>query len=411
VELTQQLAELTGIITTFQTKAQGEMTALGSVQTETKAALTALIEKLDKLQTQADAIDLKMATGRLGAPGTAQKSMGELFTEDPAFLEAKEHGFNGNRPLTKPIFMKRGAFERKTNITDVSLGIATSNTLLPNRLPGVTGMAQQGFRLRDLIRARTLTTGTSFDFVKQSTRTNATSPQQEAAAKAESTYLWNTGSDQIRTLAHFVNVSRQALDDLPWLRDQIDGELLYGLQLKEEQEILSGDGTGVHLNGVITQATAFSTSYVNLSRYQQLDVLRFAKLQARLAGLATYAPDAFVLNPTDMANLELIKSESGGVAHTGVYIIGDPRTGAEAKFVWGLPVVESDTIAAGTFLVGAFGSAVELVDRMQSSIDISFEHNTNFTQNLATLLCEERVGLAVRVPGAFIKGSFASSPA
>ena len=97
----------------------------------------------------------------------------------------------------------------------------------------------------------------------------------------------------------------------------------------------------------------------------------------------------------------------------GRYLIGDPKGGSVVAVptIWNLPVVESDSIAAGTFLVGPFDSAVVLIDRQEMSVEISFEHASNFTANLATVLCEERVGLAVQVPGPFVTGSFSQSPA
>ena len=99
-------------------------------------------------------------------------------------------------------------FSRKSNITNTGLGDGTSGVLMPQRLPGVIGLPQQGFRLRDLIEAIPLLTGHSFDYVTQNVRTNAASPQVEAAAKAESTYGWTTATDHVRTIAHFTNVSR-----------------------------------------------------------------------------------------------------------------------------------------------------------------------------------------------------------
>src|ERR1019366_3828005 len=159
-------------------------------------------------------------------------------------------------------------------------------------------------------------------------------------------------SDTVKLIANFVNASRQALDDVPWLTGMLNSELMYGVQLVEEAQILSGDGLGQHMKGLITQATAYDTSK-NVSGDTNLDKLRHAILQARLAGLATFAPDGMVLNPTDMAKTELIKDEAGG-ANKGRYIVGDPSGGAAIKRLWDLPVVESDSITAGTFLVGAF---------------------------------------------------------
>jgi HK97 family phage major capsid protein len=168
---------------------------------------------------------------------------------------------------------------------------------------------------------------------------------------------------------------------------------MYGLELKVETEILSGDALGQHMNGIIKQATAYNTG-LNVSGDTKLDKLRHAKLQARLAGLGTFAPDAFVLNPSDLEAIELLKTEEGG-ANKGVYLVGNPSGGAPIKMIWDLPVVESDSITAGTFLVGAFGTAAEIIDRMQATVEISFEHDQNFVKNLATVLCETRVGLVL----------------
>ena len=121
--------------------------------------------------------------------------------------------------------------------------------------------------------------------------------------------------------------------------------------------------------------------------------------------MATYPPDAFILNPTDLAHLETTKDSYGR------YMIGDPQTGAQVKFIWDLPVVESDSITSGTFLVGAFSTAATLVDRLQAMVDIAYQNEDDFVNNRVALLCEERIGLAVQKPTAFITGSFNTSPA
>jgi HK97 family phage major capsid protein len=404
--LEQKLTELSTEVKSFATKAQEEIKNLGAVTTETKTAMDGMKVKLDALQTQLDAVDAKTQQ-QIKIPGSEQKSVAEMILSHADYLEAKTHDFTGHKPVT--MHFDSSAFagmQRKTNITDSTIGFATTGVLMPVRLPGVFGIARYELRVRDLMRIRTMTEGSSFDFIRQSVRTNATSPQIEAAPKAESTYLWTTVSDQIRTIAHFTNVSKQALSDIPWMQQTLNSELIYGLKVKEEAEVLSGIGSGVHLNGIITQSTAFDTTLLTAAAgWQRIDVLRWAKLQARLAGLATYAPSGFVLHPTDMAHLETTKDAYGR------YIIGDPQTGVEVKTIWNLPVVESDAMTSGTFLVGAFDTAAVLIDRQATSVEISYEHASNFTANLATILCEERIGLAVGVPTAFISGTFNTSPA
>jgi HK97 family phage major capsid protein len=384
--------------------------ALHQMTGETKALFTELKTKYDtldaahkKLQVQTDALDLA-GQERLVIPGGERQTLANLILDHPEYKARQEAGFRGNAPLH--LSFNRSALERKTVISDATVGFGASGVLMPVRLPGVFGMPRQALRLRDLMTVVPQTTGGSFDYALQSIRSNATSPQIETSPKAESTYLWTTGTDSIRTIAHYTNVSRQALSDVPWMQATLNSELIYGLKLKEEAEVLSGSGTGQDLNGILTQSTAFNTATYNTGSWQRIDQLRKAKLQAALAGLGTYAPSAFVLHPTDMAALELTKDSYGR------YIIGDPQGGSiEVKTLWDLPVVETLSISAGTFLVGAFDSAATLIDRQEVTVEISFEHASNFTANLATVLCEERIGLAVQIPTAFIHGSFSQSPA
>jgi len=400
----KQLTELVPELKTFMAKADEELKTLGIAKTETTETITKLREKLDEVQTQLDAIDLKTNTQRFSF-GEEENTVGKQFVESDEFKAGYANDYGGLRSKEGRIRKALPTFfERKSTITTTS-GITAGSTgiTMPMRLPGVQILAQQALRIRDLMNVRQMTSGNAFDYVQQLTRTSSASPVIETSPKAESTYTWNSVSDTVKTIAHFVNVSRQALDDVPWLQNMLNTELMYGLKVKEESEILSGDGLGQHINGIIKQATAYAGTYFT-SGDTKLDTLRKMKLQARLAGLATFAPDGIVLNPVDLMRIETIKDENGG-ANKGLYVIGDPKGGTGITLLWGLPVVESDSIAAGTALIGAFGTAAELIDRMAAMVEISWEHSSNFTNNIATILNEERIGLAVMRPGAFIYNS------
>lgn len=403
--LEHKLVEGVAELKTLIAKRDEEIKNLGTSLSETKTALVAQGTQLLAQQTQLDAVDAKTQQRHI-AEAEEQKSLGDMITGSDAFKEAAAAGFMGRKSIN--VELKTSAFprERKATVTTGAIGGATTGVIQITRLPGLVPMPQIALRIRDVMNVVNLATGNAFDYVYQSTRTNAPSPQVETSPKSQSFYDWKSAVGYIRTIAHFVQVSKQALADVSFVRDQIDTELVYGLKVKEEQEILSGDGTGQHLQGIIPVATAFDTAYnVAAAGWQRLDQLRWAKLQARLAGLATYAPNAFVLHPTDLAHLEVTKDNYGH------YIIGDPKTGPPIPMVWGIPVVESDSITAGTFLVGSFNFGATLVDRQQVSTEISFEHGTNFTSNEATVLCEERIGLAIKKASAFITGSFSTSPA
>jgi HK97 family phage major capsid protein len=50
------------------------------------------------------------------------------------------------------------------------------------------------------------------------------------------------------------------MDDAPMLQSYVNNRLLYGLALKEENQMLNGDGTGDNLEGLNKVATAYDTS-------------------------------------------------------------------------------------------------------------------------------------------------------
>jgi len=216
--------------------------------------------------------------------------------------------------------------------------------------------------------------------------------------KPQSDLQLNIQTSNVTTIAHWVQATRQILDDVPQLQSYIDGRLSYGLKYIEDNQLLNGAGTGTDLNGIYTQATASTANLAVVAVPNKLDVLRAAMLQAALANIP---PSGMVLHPTDWFGIETTKST------TGEYIIGNPQDGTNPR-LWGLPVVETPAMTTGKFLVGAFKMGAQIFDRMDARVEISTEDGNNFVKNLVTILCEERLALAVYNTLAFVKGDFAA---
>jgi HK97 family phage major capsid protein len=64
---------------------------------------------------------------------------------------------------------------------------------------------------------------------------------------------------------------------------------------------------------------------------------------------------------------------------------------------------------AGNSLPANFETGATIYDRMKARIEISTRDSDNFRKNLVTVLAEERIGLGVKAPTAFVKGDFASA--
>jgi HK97 family phage major capsid protein len=70
--------------------------------------------------------------------------------------------------------------------------------------------------------------------------------------------------------------------------------------------------------------------------------------------------------------------------------------------------VQTPAMTTGKFLTGAFSMGAQIFDRQDARVEISTEDGNNFVKNLVTILCEERLALAVYNTLAFVKGDFAA---
>lgn len=224
--------------------------------------------------------------------------------------------------------------------------------------------------------------------------------------KPQSSFAFVGEQAPVRTLAHWEAAHRNVLADEPQLRSIIDNELLYGLRLLEDNQILNGDGTGENLLGVLQtpniQTYSWSSGATTPVPDTKADALRRA---ATLSFLAYYEPSGIVLHPNDWEDIELTKDENGQyLVAVSVAMGGEPR-------VWRMPVVDTPAIAEGTGLVGAFGTGAQLYDREEASIRISEQHSDFFVRNAIVILAEQRLALAVKRPEAFVKVTFNGAPA
>jgi HK97 family phage major capsid protein len=386
-------ADLTRVSGELREKAEAalaEAKTAGTLSASTKESVDELLTKhnvaaqqVEAITARIDEIDQKMVRG--GRSEEATKSLGERFVEDENVA-----AWIGSSPSKGKADLRVAAtLTSATTNADGSVGDAIDSA----RLPGILPLAQRRMTVRDLLTPGRMD-GNTLEYVKETGFTNAAAATAEAAAKPESTLKFDLVSTSAKVIAHFMKASRQVLDDISQLKSVIDQRLIYGLAYVEEAELLSGDGTGQHLTGIIPQATAY-VAPTTLSDLNILDVMRLAMLQA---ALAEYPATGHVLHPTDWAQIETLKDD------VGRYIIGNPQ-GTAQPTLWSLPVVATQAITARKFLTGAFKLGAQVFDRWDARVEVGYV-NDDFTKNLVTILGEERLALAVYRPEAFIYGDF-----
>lgn len=343
-----------------------------------------LIESADLKSrlTQTELLIAKLDNGE--AKTSKSDSLGELFTAYEGFDAFATNAARG----------VKGSFSVPIKMAITSLPGSAGVNIVPQRVGMVQPLNQRLF-LRDLLAAGR-TTSSSIEFVRESGFTNNANVVSENPTnpKPESDITFELDQAPIATIAHWIKASKQVLSDVPMLQSYIDNRLRYGLMLKEELQLLKGSGVGLNISGILTQATAYLNPGVDVQNETSIDRLRIAMLQVVLAELD---PDGIVLSPVDWTTIELLKNSQNN------YLFTQPQ-GVATPTLWGQPVVATQAMDVGDFLVGSFKQGAQIWDREDISVTVSTEDRDNFVKNMVTILCEERVGLTVYRPEAFVKG-------
>ena len=342
---------------------------------------------MNGLAEQVSTLEQKLARGGGGGDPAEQKTIGQFFVESEGFKAFQDSGFSKAA--------RAGSAQIKATLSSSTADVAgaVGDAIRPTRLPGILEQPQRHMTVRDLISPGRMD-GNSLEYLKETGFTNNAGMVAEGAKKPESDIKFDLMTTSAKVIAHWMKASRQVLSDIPQLRSIVDQRLLYGLDFKEEQQILNGDNTGQNLFGIIPQATGYAAP-AGLVGTTNIDQIRLAMLQA---ALAEYPATGHVLNPIDWAIIETMKDD------VGRYIIGNPQ-GTATPTLWGLPVVQTQAISVDKFLTGAFKLGAQLFDRWDARVEAGYE-NDDFTKNLVTILAEERLALAVYRPEAFIYGDF-----
>lgn len=351
------------------------------------------------------------AAGSSYGTRTSFKSIGDEFIESPEFksLNGGRNGANMASPFTTSAVLTAGRYNVKDVYSAQPSGFPTSFAPLERDPIVVPPMRTK--RVRDLFPVRTTTAAIIEYFRMTGFANNAAAVSERSSdntnfgAKPQSSFTFIGEQAPVRTIAHWEAAHRNVLADVPQLRSIIDNELMYGLRLQEDAQILSGDGTGENLTGVLSttgiQEYNWSDGATSPVADNKADALRRA---ATLAFLAYYEPTGIVLHPNDWEDIELAKDQFGQyLVAVSVALGGEPK-------LWRIPVVETPAIPEGTALVGAFGTGAQLYDREQASIRISEQHSDFFVRNAIVVLAEQRLALAVKRPEAFVKVSFDGAP-
>lgn len=384
-QIKASLNETNDSLKAFAEQAKKDAQANAELSQEVKASVDKQLIAQGELKARLDAAEQLLAKLENGEGGTTKsESMGEIFTSADGFEQYAIKAAGG----------AKASFSTTIKAAVTSLPTSAGSMIEPTRV-GLVRPLQQRLTVRDLLNwGRTVSN--SVEFVRETGFANNANVVSEnpTGIKPESDLTFEPDSAPVATIAHWIRASRQVLSDIPMLQSYIDGRLRYGLKLKEEAQLLKGSGVGLNILGLFTAATDYANPGVVVQNETGIDRLRLAMLQVTLAELEA---DGIVLSPVDWAAIELTKTTLNS------YLFAQPQ-GIAQPSLWGRPVVATQSMDVGDYLVGNFQQAAQGWDREDTTVSVSTEDRDNFVKNMVTILCEERLALTIFRPEGLVKG-------
>lgn len=314
----------------------------------------------------------------------------DVLTANSAKLKAMKAG--GDKASIRMELKAVGNMALGTNIT--------GQIPLASREAGITRIVRRNPFILGLVNVGTIASNL-WEWVEQKNPEGGAAMTAEGTKKSQADFDLVLASASVKKVTAFIKVTTEMLDDVELMRAEIDNELVELLDLKIDEQLLSGDGLTVNLIGILENAVAWAAGSFALSIVlpNQADVLRVAINQIRVA---QFNPNAILMHPTDVAKLELTKGTDG-------HYIMPPFTSIDGTIVKGLPVIENVGVTEGDFLVGDFTKA-GVRFRKGITLDVGFE-NDDFTKNFVTILAEARLVQRVKSNHypAFVTGTFATA--
>lgn len=331
---------------------------MGAANDATRADVKAMATDLEQINNEI--LDIKQRTvATNGLPATAQ-SIGAQFVNSESF---KAHAANVSAKATQ-------TFTNNT-ITTTSDGFQTRSeqgVILPQRAK---------LTILDVIDKASVS-GSVVPYRKVSSAASVAGMQTEGSAKTEANITFAEVTETVQTVAHWVEVSKQMLQDAPYVESVINGELAYGVRAKTASQIINGDGTGSNFNGLLK--TGNNTPVVVTSLSTISDAAARLMTEIDLQGrVASY----FLMNPLDLFDVQTAKGSDGHYTTKGFDMVNGMAT------LWGLPSISSSDVPQGTLVCIGERAAIYF-ESSDVTITSSDSHGSNFTSNVVTILAESR---------------------
>jgi HK97 family phage major capsid protein len=227
-------------------------------------------------------------------------------------------------------------------------------------------------------------------------------PVAELALIPQKSYDFARRTAEVKKIGVHTKHSAELAEDLPNLINEIRTFLVGDLRRVVDNQILTGDGSGENLTGILQNAVSYSAgSFAGTV----LDANRFDVIETAVNQVivALHNPTHVIVHPTDRAKMRLSKGNDG-------HYVLPPFIASDGTVVSGVRVVANTGVSAGYFLVGDFGKSTVKYKR-GLTVELSNSDQDDFVRDRFTTKATVRLVHRVRENdyGAFVYGNFDSA--
>lgn len=323
----------------------------------------------------------------LGSLNGSGSGLGVMMREDPQSRAMLAEIAQSSAPLQN--YQKVGNFMTAEELVAMhNRSFQAAGVTLPAEPIDGTGLGvmptpQAPLRLGNLFPA--VNQETRFVSWLQRTGTVVAAVAPHGTVKAQATLVYTDKSEEAATVAVWVKMNRQDLEDYDGVEADLRQALDYGVRDKTEElqvaDILGSTGI------VVPDFTPWGADVSNA-----IDRIIVAVAEQRLTGAQ---PNFAAMNPLDAAAVAIDK---GGDGH---YVGAAAAFGAGGPLA-GVTPVQSAALTRGQALVGDSAIGAKLGIRSGVTVWVGMESD-DALRNRVTLLCESRVTPMTTVPSVFSK--------
>ena len=321
---------------------------------EDRTKLQGLIDQvkgIDKdLEDIAKGAELKSALEGLGSTETGTEIKGDGTGGDGKATEAKSLGDYFVKSIgdnASVLSVRGGKFD-----AGEFKAPATQTTTWPAGVPILTDYDKTIVQARrerptiaDLCGSGTIS-GNAISYFVEAAMQGGFATVAEGGAKPQISFDNPTAVvDALKKIAGWIDMTDEFIEDLGFLKSEIDTRLLYQLTMFEEAQLLSGNGTGQNLLG-IRNRSGVQVQAAPTDAADNADAVFQAMTKVSTATSLT--ADALVIHPLDYQEFRLSK-DGNGQYFGGGYFQGQYGNGSvlENPNLWGLRTVVTTAATQG----------------------------------------------------------------